>query len=83
MSPFEVWAKKLKINPDSPTTQQLYENRYLTVEKYIDRFRKGRIKAVLPTSVLGMTIEEALQRPMIDGRNIRKLLASGREKFSK
>jgi hypothetical protein len=81
--PIEQWAKKLRLNPDSSTTQQLYDNRHLTVIEYIAKFRKGSINEVLPSEAKAISVEEALEKRFIGGINIRKLLASGREKFKK
>lgn len=77
------WAKKLNLNPSSPTTQQLYANRYLTVAEYIARFRKARILRVVPSEALDMSVEEVMQKKMVGGRNVRKLLESTRQKFRK
>ena len=83
MSPIERWARKVKLNPNSLTTQQFYENRNLTVDQYIGKFRKGRINQVLPEEAKTMTVEEALRKKRVGGRNIRKLLGSGHRKFKK
>lgn len=83
MKPIEHWARKLKLNPDSATTQQLYANRYLTVAEYIGKFRQGRILAILPEEAKLMSVEETLHKKIIGGRNIRKLLVSRRDKFKK
>lgn len=79
----EQWAKRLKLNPNSPTTQQLYDNRHLTVAEYTAKFRKGGINEVLPNEAKTMSVEEALEKQSVGGRNMRKLLASGRDKFKK
>jgi hypothetical protein len=79
----ERWAQRLKLNPDSETTKQLYENRHMSVEAYVGRFRRGRLNEVLPAEALQMTVEEALRQQVVGGRNLRKLLASTREKFQK
>lgn len=83
MTPIERWARKMKMNPNSPTTQQFYANRHLTVEEYIAKFRKGRVKQVLPEEAKTMSVEEALQKRKVGGRSIRKLLGSGHSKFRK
>ena len=44
---FENWSRACKLSPNSSTTRQLYENRDLTVQEYIGRFRKGSINAIL------------------------------------
>ncbi|MCB0197147.1 MAG: hypothetical protein KDJ65_34690 [Anaerolineae bacterium] len=79
----ERWARKFKLNPDSPTTQHLYENRHLTVEEYVGLFRRGSIKAVLPEEARLLSLEDALQRRVVGTINIRKLLISNRQKFKK
>ncbi len=79
----EQWSKQLKLNPDSDTTKQLYRYRHLAVQEYVGRFRKGALNEVLPGEALQLTVEEALKQGIVGGRNLRKLLASGREKFRK
>ena len=81
--PIENWARKLNLNPNSPTTQQLYANRDLTVAQYVSKFRKGRILRVLPAEAKIMSVEEVLRKKRVGGRNVRKLLESTREKFKK
>ena len=44
---FGDWSRERKLSPNSSTTRQLYENRDLTVQEYIGRFRKGSINAIL------------------------------------
>lgn len=82
-NPLVHWAKRLNLNPNSPTTQQLYANRHLTMAEYIAKFRKARILRVLPTEALEMSVEEILQKKRVGGRNVRKLLESTRQKFKK
>lgn len=79
----EQWAKRLKLNPTSATTQQLYENRHLTVPEYVSRFRKGRILRVLPAEALVMSVEDMLAQKRVGNINVRKLLESNRPKFKK
>lgn len=79
----EDWARNLKLNPDSLTTQQLYEHRHLTVGEYVSKFRKGRIIRVFPSEALTMLVEEVLRKKIVGGVNLRKLLESNREKFRK
>ena len=81
--PIESWARKLNLNPSSPTTQQLYANRDLTVAEYVAKFRKGRILRVLPEEAKMMSVEEVLRKKRVGGRNVRKLLESTRQKFKK
>lgn len=83
LTPLERWARKMKMNPNSPTTQRFYANRHLTVQEYMAKFRKGRINQVLPTEAKTMSVEEALQKRRVGRRNIRKLLGSGHSKFRK
>jgi len=81
---FEDWAKQCKLgNLNSPTTSQLYEYRFLSVQEYIARFRRGKINQVLPEEAKTMTVEEALQAGRVAQINIRKLLTDNREKFQK
>ncbi|MBP0018963.1 MAG: hypothetical protein J7647_15620 [Cyanobacteria bacterium SBLK] len=82
-SDFENWAKKCKLNLNSPTTSQLYEYRMLTVQEYISRFRRGNIKAVLPNTAKSMTVEEALRQGKVEKVDIRKLMIQKRKKFQK
>jgi len=81
---FENWARQCKLgNLNSPTTQQLYANRYLTVQQYISQFRKSILNAIVPEEAKNLTVEEALKLGRVGGVNIRKLLTDKREKFSK
>jgi hypothetical protein len=79
----ELWAQALKLNPDSTTTQQLFACRTMSVQEYIGRFRKGRLREVLPAQALSMSVEAALQQKIVGGVNLRKLLTAQREKFQK
>jgi hypothetical protein len=80
----ETWARQCKLgNPNSPTTQQLYVNRNLTVRQYISQFRKSSLNAIVPETAKNFTVEEALKLGRIGEVNIRKLLIDRREKFSK
>lgn len=80
---FQAWATERKLNPNSSTTRQLYENRYLTVQDYIGRFRRGNINAVLPETAKSMTVEDAIKVGRIENINIRKLLIDNRDKFQR
>lgn len=79
----EQWAGRLKLNASSPTTQQLYSNRYLTVAAYISKFRRGQLNRVVPAEARELSVEEALQQKLVGGVNVRKLLESNRTKFRK
>lgn len=79
----ETWAQALKLNPDSDTTQQLFACRTMSVQEYISRFRKGRLREVLPAQALTMSVETALKQRTVGGVNLRKLLTAQREKFQK
>jgi hypothetical protein len=79
----ELWAQQVKLNADSITTQQLFACRTMSVQEYVSRFRKGRLREVLPTEALSMSVEVALQQRMVGGVNLRKLLTAQREKFQK
>ena len=83
MTPLQRWARKVKLNPNTPTTLQFYANRHLTVQEYIAKFRKARLKNVLPAEALPMSVEDALRKKIVGDRNVRKLLTSGNEKFKK
>lgn len=80
---FHAWATERKLNPNSPTTRQLYENRDLTVQEYVSRFRKGNINAVLPETAKSMSVEDAVKVGRIENVNIRKLLTDNRDKFQR
>ncbi|WP_204106356.1 MULTISPECIES: hypothetical protein [Spirulina sp. CCY15215] len=81
---FENWAKKCKLGSlNSLTNSQLYQHRTLTVQDYISRFRRGKIRGVLPEAAKLMTVEEALKQKIVDGVNIRKLMLDNRDKFRK
>lgn len=80
---FEDWSRERKLSPNSSTTRQLYGNRYLTVQEYIGRFRKGSINAILPEEAREISVEEALKVGRVGNINIRKLLTDNREKFQK
>ena len=80
---FHAWATERKLNPDSPTTHQLYDNRCLTVQEYISRFRRGIINAILPELAKSMSVEEAIKVGRVENVNIRKLLIDSRDKFQR
>jgi hypothetical protein len=80
---YEQWASDRHLGSQSPTTQQLYENRFLTVQDYISQFRKAAINSILPESAKSLTVEDALAIGKIDEINIRKLLTDNRDKFRK
>lgn len=79
----EQWAGRLKLNPSSPTTQQLYVNRHLTVAAYISKFRRGQLNRVIPAEARDLSVEDALRQKLVGGVNVRKLLESNRAKFRK
>ena len=76
----DAWAKKVRLNPNSPTTQQLFNNRYLTVQEYISRFRGGRVNREMPGEALNMTVDQALRLKGKIGSKVRKLLIDNRFK---
>lgn len=78
---FHAWATERKLNPNSPTTHQLYENRYLTVQDYIGRFRRGTLNAILPEIAKLMSVEDAIKVGRVENVNVRKLLIDNRDKF--
>jgi hypothetical protein len=80
---FEDWCRDRKLSSNSSTTRQLYENRYLTVQEYIGKFRRGSINAVLPEEARVMSVEEAVKMGKVGSVNIRKLLTDNRDKFQK
>jgi hypothetical protein len=53
------------------------------VQQYLGKYRKGRIKDILPTDALDMTVEEALRKGKVQGVNVRKLITDTRDKFLK
>jgi hypothetical protein len=80
---FYAWSVERKLNPNSPTTRQLYEQRYLTVQDYIGRFRRGTINAILPELARSMSVEDAIKVGRVENVNIRKLLIDNRDKFQR
>jgi len=79
---YEDWCRAHNLgNTNSPISRQLYENRALTVETYIGKFRKGGVKGVLPSEAKNMTVAEALKRGRIGNVNVRKLITNLRDKF--
>jgi hypothetical protein len=80
----ENWARECKLgNLNSPTTRQLYENRYLTVQEYIGQFRKASLNATLPEEAKTISVEDAMKMGRVNNVNIRKLLTDQRDKFKK
>jgi len=71
------------LNQASSTTRQLYDNRLLSVEQYVIRFRKSGIQRKLPGEALSLTVEAALAVKRIGNVNVRKLLVDLRDKFVK
>ncbi len=80
---YERWAIARKLGANSLTTQQLYENRTLSVQDYISQFRRAAINAILPEEAKALTVEVALKIGRIGNVNVRKLLTDNREKFNK
>ena len=79
---YMTWCRRVgQSNLDSPTTQQLYQYRHATVQRYISRFRRGQIATVLPVEAQTMTVEDALLKRRVGGVNIVKLLTDRRDKF--
>ena len=74
MSRAEQLARKLKLNINSPTTRQVLNSLDDKVSSFVSQFRKGSILRELPSEVLEMTLEEALQH----SSKVRKLLIDGR-----
>jgi hypothetical protein len=64
-------AAKVHLRSDS----LLIQNRAMTVAAYVSRFRLGSVRQRLDSSVLNMTVEEAL---LLNNSTIRKLLTDGR-----
>ena len=85
VSDFNIFLKKTKLGGgiNSPTNIQLYENRFMTVQEYLGKFRKGSVKAVVPDGAMQMTVQDALRAGHVDGVDIRKLLNNHRDKFQK
>jgi hypothetical protein len=77
------WCKKVKMDANSETTQQLFANRAMSVQAYIGQFRKGQVNRRLPDEAANMTVEAALRAGEVAGIGVRKLLTDGREKFAK
>ncbi len=79
---YEDWCRAHNLGSiNSPTSRQLYENRALTVEAYVGKFRKGGVKGVLPSEAKNITVAEALKRGRIGNVNVRKLITDLRDKF--
>jgi hypothetical protein len=79
----EIWANDRKLNPNSPTTCQLFENRFLSVQDYISQFRRGSINTILPEDARIMTVEDAIKIGRVGDVNVRKRLTDNRDKFQK
>ncbi|MDR1199318.1 MAG: RHS repeat-associated core domain-containing protein, partial [Prevotellaceae bacterium] len=71
----EKVAKALKLNINSPTTQQIINNLDKTVESFIGLFRQASITSKFPGEFLNMTIKEALKS---GNTTVRKLLTDRR-----
>jgi RHS repeat-associated protein len=74
MSRAERLARKLKLNANSLTTRQLLNSLDDKVSDFVGQFRQGSINRELPSEVLDMTVEEALNH----SSKVRKLLTDGR-----
>ncbi|WP_409071735.1 SpvB/TcaC N-terminal domain-containing protein [Burkholderia ubonensis] len=74
MSRAEALARQLRLNIDSPTTRQVLNSLDDTVASFVSRFRRGSINRELPSEVMEMTVEQALQY----SSKVRKLLIDGR-----
>jgi RHS repeat-associated protein len=74
MSRAEALARQLRLNIDSPTTRQVLNSLDDTVASFVARFRRGSINRELPSEVMEMTVEQALQH----SSKVRKLLIDGR-----
>jgi hypothetical protein len=68
-------ARKLRLNPNSPTSKQLLENLNTTCEQFINQFRKGSIKSEFPQEFLSKTVKQALESK---NSTVRKLLTDQR-----
>ncbi|MDI1449325.1 hypothetical protein [Polyangium sp. 6x1] len=71
----EALARKLKLNADSPTTQQVLNSLDAKVGDFVAKYRRGSIQRELPwDEIKDMTLEKALQH----SHKVRKLLTDGR-----
>jgi hypothetical protein len=68
-------AKKLGLNVNSPTSQQLLDNLNSSVESYIGQYRKATVKSAMPSEFLGKTVQQALES---GNTTVRKLLIDSR-----
>ena len=71
----EKLARILKLNINSPTTQQILNNLDKTVESFISNFRQSSIKSQFPGEFLNKTLKEALKS---GNTTVRKLLTDRR-----
>ena len=71
----EPLAKKLGLNVNSPTSQQLLDNLDNTVERFIGQHRQAGIRSQMPSEFLGKTVREALES---GNSTVRKLLVDSR-----
>jgi hypothetical protein len=74
MSRSEALARKLGLNIKSATTRQVLNSLDMRVVDFVGRFRAGSIKGRLPSEVMGMSVEQALQH----SSTVRKLLIDTR-----
>ena len=70
----ELVARRLRLNPDSPTTRQVLNSLSMPVEDFVAQYRLGSIWGRLGSEIRGMTVEEAIQ----SSSTARKLLIDGR-----
>lgn len=73
-------AKKFKLNAQSSNSKQILENLDDTTEDFLNKFRKGNIKAEFPREFFDKTVREALASK---NTTVRKLLIDSRGKFKK
>lgn len=71
----EPLAKKLRLNVNSPTSQQLLDNLDASVDSFITQYRKANVRTVMPSDFLGKTVKEALES---GNSTVRKLLIDSR-----
>ena len=67
-------ARKLGLNPNSPTTRQVLNSLDMSVQDFVGKYRAGKILRELPGEVLDLSVEDALQF----SSKVRKLLIDGR-----
>ena len=71
--------RDLNMSPNSSTTRQVFENRNLTADKYIEKFRDAGVRDVFPKEYMQKTVEECLNvNKSFGGTTLRKLLTNGR-----